>query len=331
VESNPTVSIVMPVHNSAATVSAAVASCLAQDYPAVVEVVLAEGRSTDASRAVIERLAVGEARLRIVDNPSGSTPAALNAAIRASSGDVIVRCDAHSELPVRYVATAVARLAATGAGVVGGVQDAVGDTAFERAVAYAMAHPLGSGGAAYRGGGEPGTAETVYLGAFRRSALVEVGLYDESLKRNQDYELNHRLAVGGHPVFFDPALRVRYRPRGTIRRLWRQYYEYGRWKRLVVRRLPDSLRSRQLAAPALVVAAGASAVLAVTPWRAAAPVIPGLYAAAILSSSVVEMIRRKDGAGLLVAVVLPTMHVGWGAGFWRGGIADEGPRVASLQ
>jgi glycosyltransferase involved in cell wall biosynthesis len=331
VESYPSVSIIMPVRNSAATVEAAVASCLAQDYPAVVEVVLAEGRSTDGSRALVERLAASDPRITVVDNPAGSTPAGLNAAIRATSGDVIVRCDAHSRLPTGYVGIAVAVLEATGAGVVGGVQDAVGETVFERAVAYAMAHPLGSGGAAYRGGRDRGPTETVYLGVFRRAALVDTGLYDESLERNQDYELNHRIAEAGHPVFFDPALRVRYRPRGTIRRLWRQYYDYGRWKRLVVRRLPESLRLRQLAAPTLIVAAGASSVLAFTRWRAVAAAVPGVYAATILSASIVETIRRRDGAALFVGVVFPTMHLGWGIGFWRGGIRDEGPRVGALR
>ena len=270
----PLVSVVIPVWNSAATVEWAVASVLTQDYVGEIEVILAEGGSTDDSRVVIERIASAESAVRIVDNPAGITPAGLNAAILASRGDVIVRCDAHSELPAGYVAAAVARLQSTGAGIVGGVQDAHGERPFERAVAYAMANPMGSGGAAYRRPGAAGTVETVYLGVFRRSALVDAGLYDETLLRNQDYELNHRVGAAGYDVFFAPELSVRYRPRSTPQALWRQYFDYGRYKRLVLRRFPGSLRVRQLAAPALVLGLIGSGVLALTPLRLLGAFVP---------------------------------------------------------
>ena len=166
----PHVSVVIPVRNSASTVGAAVASALAQDYGGDIEVILAEGMSSDESRIEIERIAADQPAVRVVDNPSGLTAAGLNAAIAASTGDVIVRCDAHAELPAGYIGAAVRRLADSGAGVVGGVQDASGETAFERAVAFAMANPLGSGGAAYRGAGREGAVDTVYLGVFPRGA-----------------------------------------------------------------------------------------------------------------------------------------------------------------
>jgi len=324
------VSVVIPVRNSAATVAAAVASALAQDYPGPLEVVLAEGRSSDTSRAVIEALAAEEPRVRVVVNPTGLTPCGLNAAIQASTGQVIVRCDAHAELPPGYIAAAVATLEATGAGVVGGVQDAVGVTPFERAVAYAMANLLGSGGAAYRSVGEAGEVDTVYLGVFRRSALAAVGLYDESLQRNQDYDLNRRIAASGRLVFFAPGLRVRYRPRGSLGALWRQYHAYGRWKRLVLRRSPSTGRVRQLAAPALVAGLILSGALMATPWTSFGLVVPLLYVAAVLAAAVFEAVRHRDLAGLVVGAALPTMHLAWGTGFWRAGLHDPGPQVPRL-
>lgn len=326
----PTVSVVIPVWNSAATVEWAVASVLTQDYEGDLEVILAEGGSSDDSRAVIERIAAAEPDVRVVDNPVGITPAGLNSAILASSGEVIVRCDAHAELPASYVSAAVARLESTGAGVVGGVQDAHGDAPFERAVAYAMANPLGSGGAAYRTPGAAGIVETVYLGVFRRAALVAAGLYDETLVRNQDYELNHRIDAAGYDVFFAPELNVRYRPRRTMAALWRQYFDYGRYKRLVLRRMPGSLRLRQLAAPALVFGLVASAIVGFTPIHLLGAIVPLLYVAAVLAGTLVELLRRRDTAAWLVAVVLPTMHLAWGLGFWRAGTGNPEPVIPRL-
>ena len=326
----PFVSVVIPVRNSAATVERAVASALGQDYSGDLEVILAEGASDDGSRAVVERLSAAHEAVRVVDNPTGATPSGLNAAITASTGDVIVRCDAHAELPPGYVANAVRRLRETEAGVVGGVQDAVGVTSLERAVAYAMANPLGSGGAAYRTPGREGIAETVYLGVFPRAVFAEVGLFDESLRRSQDYELNHRIAAAGHAVYFAPELRVQYRPRGSVAALWRQYFAYGRWKRLVVRRSPGSLRPRQLAAPLLVTGLVASIVLGATPWRWLGAIVPAVYLLAVLGATVVELVRRRDPAAALIAIVLPTMHIAWGSGFWRAGVRAGQPTVPSL-
>jgi glycosyltransferase involved in cell wall biosynthesis len=318
------------VRDGADTVGAAVSSALGQDYRGDIEVIAAEGGSTDASRAVLDALAARHPQVVVVDNPTGTTPAGLNAAIRAGTGEVVVRCDAHSELAPGYVSTAVARLDATGAAVVGGIQDAVGETFFERAVAIAMSNRLGSGGAAYRSAGHPGPVETVYLGVFRRSVLAEVGLYDESLLRNQDYELNHRIIEAGYVVFFDPELRVRYRPRGTLPSLWRQYFDYGRWKRLVLRRYPASLQPRQLAAPVLVAGLVGSAAASAIGLRRLSQVVPVAYGAAVAIATGVELAGRRDPAAVGTLVVLPTMHVAWGTGFWRAGIDDAGPQPGSL-
>lgn len=326
----PSVSVIIPVRNSAETVARAVSSALEQEYAGALEVVIAEGRSTDESRAIVDAVAARDSRVRVVDNPSGGTPTGLNAALRVSHGDVIVRCDAHAELPAGYVAAAVRRLDETGAGAVGGIQDARGETAFERAVAYAMANPLGSGGAAYRRHGAAGFVDTVYLGVFRRSTLRAVGLYDASLARNQDYELNHRIATRGGGVYFAPELRVRYRPRGSLGALWRQYFQYGRWKRVVLRRWPGSLRARQLAAPLLVAGLVGSPALAVSPWAAAGLVLPVTYGAVLAMAALTEAVRRRDPAGLLVAPTLATMHVAWGVGFWAGPPDVAPPAVGSF-
>lgn len=313
----PSVSVIVPARNAAATIGATIQSILEQDYQGPIETVVADGSVDDTTR-----LALGPFvdRIRVIDNPSGSTPDALNAAIGASTGEIVVRCDAHAVLPPEYVRIAVEVLQATGAANVGGIQDAVGTTAWERAVAAAQSTPLGVGDARYRLGGEPGPVDTVYLGAFRRSWLERVGGFDPAFVRNQDYELNWRLRSSGGVIWFDPRLRVSYRPRSSVPALARQYWEYGVWKRRMLRMHPESVRMRQLAAPLLVVGLVASPLLALAhPWLGAA--MPAVYVSAVVLTALFESLRRHDAAALLSAIAIPVMHLSWGAGFlaaqWR--------------
>ncbi len=317
-ERAPAVSVVLPVHNAAATIGAALRSILDQDYRGPLEVVVADGMSEDGTREAVAAVAAADPRVRLVDNPHRATPAGLNAAIAASTGSVVVRCDARAELPPGYVARAVATLERTGADNVGGVQSAEGVGTVQRAVAYAMSSRVGVGDARFHYGGAPGPVDTVYLGTFRRAALERVGLFDETLVRNQDYELNHRIRRTGGIVYFDPELRVRYRPRASLGALWRQYWQYGTWKRRVVRRHPRSLRARQLVAPAFVLGLAVSAVLAVTPLRAWALPVPIAYLALLAGVTTVQAVRRRDPAVALFPVAVATMHLAWGGGFLLG-------------
>lgn len=317
-EAWPPVAVVVPARNGARDLPACLEAVLAQDYPGVLEVVVAVGPSVDGTEEVARSWAHAEPRVRVVDNPAGMTPAALNRAIAATGAPVVARVDGHAVVPPGYLRRAVAVLAETGADNVGGVQDATGTTRFEDAVAAAMSSRFGVGNASFHYGGEPGPTDTVYLGVFRRSALERVGGFDETLQRNQDYELNWRIRSTGGVVWFDPTLRVRYRPRSDLTGLARQYFEYGRWKREVLRRHPTSVRVRQLVAPAAVLANAAGLALGLT-WRRAPLAVPGVYVAAVAVASIVA--GRGDPARIArLAAVFPTMHHAWGLGFlsaWR--------------
>ncbi|GGI05993.1 glycosyltransferase family 2 protein [Egicoccus halophilus] len=307
------VSVVVPALHAQAAVGRAVRSALAQDL--VDEVVVAAG-DPDTARAVTVA-ADGDPRVRVVDNPSGRTPDALNAAIDASNGEVVVRLDAHAVLPPGYVARAVETLRRTGAANVGGKQVPVAERGFARAVAVAMASPAGAGGATYRVGGAEGPVDTVYLGVFRRSALTAVGGYDPRFTRNQDAELNVRLAAAGYTVWFDPRLAVDYTPRDSVRGLAAQYLQYGRWRRLTARTHRNSLGPRQLAAPLLVVGLGTAFVLSAL--SAFWPLF-GLAVATYVAALVVAAAPAVPALRLLpeVVVALGTMHVSWGIGFLLG-------------
>lgn len=319
----PPLSVIMPVLNEAAHLEAAVTAVLDQDYPGVLQVVLSVGPSSDGTEAVAARLATADPRIEVVDNPTGTTPAALNRAIAATTGEVIARVDAHAELTEGYLAGAVRTLKSTGAANVGGVQRAVGTTPMERAVALAMSSRFGTGDARFHYGGEPGPVDTVYLGVFRAEVLRRLGGFDEELIRNQDYELNVRIREAGEVVWFDPTLEVRYRPRGSLRALASQYWQYGRWKRVTLAKHPGSLRWRQLVPPAALVANTLGLVGALaTPWTL---VVPGVYVAGVLMAS--ASTARGDLPSLLrLPAVFTAMHHAWGAGFLAG--TPQNPRQA---
>lgn len=321
--------VVVPALDAAATLPACLERVLA-GLRADDEVVVGAGDAASAAAA----FAMGDARVRVVDNPDTSTPVALNLAIAASSAPVVVRVDAGSRVPPGYVDRLEALLRSTGAANVGGRQCAEAEDGFAAAVARAMSSPLGSGGAAYRHGGTARAVDTVYLGAFRREALEAVGGFDERFVRNQDAELNLRLRRAGHTVWFDPAIEVGYRPRGDVRGLWRQYLGYGRWRRATARRHRGSLGARQLAAPALVLGLVAGALLAlvgrIVPLVVPGPLGPAVpvgllaagYGAAIVLGAA-SAARDRPSAIPGVALALVTMHLAWGVGFLLGPPRDR--------
>jgi succinoglycan biosynthesis protein ExoA len=321
-EPPPAISIVVPVRNEATAIQQALDSCLAQDYAGDIEIVVADALSDDGTRLVLSSYA-DDHGVKSVDNINRTTPSGLNLAIDASGGKVIVRCDAHSVLPDNYVTQAVEILQRTGAVNVGGIQRAVGSKPMQRAIAAAMSNPFGVGDARFHMGGSPGPVDTVYLGVFLRTALDAVGGFDETLMRNQDYELNYRLRENGGEVYFDPSLEVIYRPRRSLGTLGKQYFGYGRWKKIVARRHPRSVRWRQLVAPFFVLGLGLSVVVYVFGYRVIALIIPGTYLLVNLTASAVELVRRRDAAMLLLPGAFFTMHLTWGVGFLMPTRADQ--------
>ena len=321
----PGVSVVMPVRNEERHLEAAVTRVLAQDYPGELEVLLAVGPGTDATPDIARRLADADARVRVIDNPAGRTPHALNLGVAAARHDVIVRVDGHGELTDGYVRRAVELLQQTGAANVGGLMDARGETPFEEAVAAAYTTKLGLGGSAFHlAESAAGPAETVFLGVFRRDALTAVGGFDESMHRAQDWELNHRLLAHGETVWFSPELRVTYRPRSSVAALARQMYETGKWRREVIRRYPDTANVRYLAPPVVVaalgvgVAAGLAGALTHARWLRLGWAAPLGYAAVVLGGSAVTSRTMSDAARIRLPLVLVVTHLSWGAGFLVG-------------
>lgn len=319
----------MPVLNERDYLEHAVRSALAQELSGPSELVLALGPSTDGTTELAGRLAAADDRIRLVDNPAAHIPIGLNAAIRASRYPTIVRVDAHSELSPGYAQRALATLERTGAANVGGVMRADGRTPFQKAVARAYNSPIGLGGGAYHGTTHEGEAESAYLGVMRRDVLDEVGLFDETIRRGEDWELNLRIRQAGHKVWLDPELSVTYWPRESWWRLARQFRATGAWRGELVRRYGRSNGLRFFAPPALVLGVALGLVVGVLQVAGVLTGAAGLIASVVylpLAAYVllVLVMALKPGGGrgvrerIWTLAVLPTMHLAWGLGFLSG-------------
>ena len=308
----PPVSVILTAKNEESHLRSSVSAVLASDYQGEVEIVIAVGPSQDRTREIADELARSNHRILVVENPTGNTPHGLNAALKKSRHNIVVRIDGHSEIQRDYISKAVETLEATGAVNVGGLMAAEGVTSFQSAVACAMSSPIGVGAARFHIGGSAGPTDTVYLGVFRRHALEAIGGYDESFIRAQDWEMNHRLRMNGGVIWFNPDLKVIYRPRTAIKALARQYFEYGRWRRAVSRHHKGTINFRYLAPPLNLLLNLSSVILGilVNPLFFI-PIASYLLVITLSSIWIGKNVKEKA----LLPIVLIVMHFSWGFGF----------------
>lgn len=319
------VSIVVPMLNEVEHVDDLVSDLAAQDFDGEVEILVADGGSTDGSVERLEAAAarVGLERVTVVDNPARWVAYGLNACIRRATGDLIIRLDCHSRYPPDYLRRCALAAAETGAWNVGGLVVPEGRTPTERAVACAMESPFG-GVTWTREASTPSRVDvdTVMLGAFRPHAFRAAGLFDESLVRNQDDEFNLRLRRAGGRIVLDPAIRLRYIPRGSLGAVARQYYEYGLWKVPVMRKHRQVVSARSMAPIAFLLSLAALAAASAR-WPAAGRALGaevGLYAASAVAFGAASVRRRGEPWHLTprVVAVFPSFHVPYAVGMLHG-------------
>jgi len=318
-EQLPLVSVVIPMRNEGAHISACIDSVLAQAYPPDrLEVIVVDGDSDDTSMDVLRGYGT---RLRIFHNPSRIVPTAMNIGIRAARGDVIARVDAHTLLDPDYLRIGIETLQRTAADNVGGPMRSVGGGALGDAIALAMASRFGIG-AYFHFAAEDREVDTVYMGMYPRAVFERIGLFDEELVRNQDDELNYRLRKAGGSIFITTRMRSRYQNRQSLKTLWRQFFQYGMWKIRVLQKHPRQMSPRQFVPPFFVLAVISTALAA--PWLRFARWLLlaalGAYAAALLAAACT--VARQHGwrhfARVLAAFA--TMHLSWGSGFLVGAV-----------
>ena len=308
----PPVSVILPILNEERDLSNCISAILQQDYPSEIEVILALGPSEDKTTQIAEKLSVSDSRIKLVSNPTGQTAVGLNLAIKVSSNEIICRIDGHSEISNNYVKTAVEILQQKNAVNVGGLMYADSNSGLQRVVAQAMRSKLGVGPSKFHTGGSAGESDTVYLGTYKKAAVLAAGGFDERYIRAQDWELNYRLRKNGGLIWFDPRLQVTYRPRSTFKKLAKQYFQYGRWRRVISRQHRNTVNFRYLAPPFAVATNTLSiffsiiiSPLFITPFL--------IYFCALIIGSL--FIGRKVVDKLIMPFVLATMHFSWGIGF----------------
>jgi glycosyltransferase involved in cell wall biosynthesis len=313
----PRVTIAMPAYNEEKYIEACIASVQAQDYPKdQIEILVADGRSTDRTREILAQLSAADPRIRMIDNPERLQAAGLGHMVKQASGDVIVRMDVHCEYAPDYVRKCVETLERTGADNVGGAQRAKAKTLFQRALCAALKSPLGVGGAKYRSADAEGFVDTVILGAFRRKVFEAVGLWDPNAITNEDAELNQRILDSGGQIYLSRDIVVHYFPRDSFKSLAKQYYKYGRGRARTLLKLGSFPTLRPLLP--FLMTTGAATMVALPPLWPAAAVAFTTYALATGAEAV--RVGGKLGATAipLVWAMFPILHASHGAGFAAG-------------
>ena len=322
VDNSPFVTVIMPIRNEAAFIKQGLGSVLAQNYPAErMEVIIADGMSDDGTREIVQSMQARHPNLRLIDNPGQIVPTGMNAAIAQARGEIIVRVDGHCEIAHDYVRRCVEHLREDNVDGVGGPIDTIGETPLAEVIAVAMSSPFGVGGSAFRTVTDKTMlVDSIAFPAYTRAAIERAGPYDEELVRNQDDEYNYRLRKLGAKLLLASDIHSRYYSRGSIRSLWRQYFQYGYWKVRVMQKHPRQMSPRQFAPPLL---AGSLLLgLATAPFsRTARRVfagVAGLYLTANLIASVLT--ARKAGARTLPLLppTFATLHLSYGLGFLVG-------------
>lgn len=319
----PFVSLVMPIRNEGAFIAQALGAALAQDYPQErLEIIVADGMSTDDTRRIVQGFQRQDARLRLIDNHGKFVATGLNAALREARGDIIVRADGHCVIAKDYVRQCVQRFQEDEVDGVGGPIETIGETYIAETIALAMSSGFGVGGSAFRTVKDRRMfVESVAFPAYTRRAVEMAGFFDEELIRNQDDEYNYRLGALGARILLAPEIQSRYYSRSSLKSLWRQYFQYGYWKVRVMQKHFGQMRWRQFVPPMFVAAVVMSLLLApisiIGQWLCAWVI--GAYLFANLSASVYTVARAKKWRLLpLLPVSFAILHFAYGFGFLKG-------------
>jgi succinoglycan biosynthesis protein ExoA len=320
---SPKVSVIVPCYNEQSTIRLLLEALHEQTYPrAEIEVIIADGLSTDGTREAIAAFQndFSDLSVRVVKNANRSIPSALNRAIEAARGEIILRLDGHSKPYPDYVANCIAAHQAGRGDNVGGVWEICpsADTWIAKSIAVAAAHPLGVGDALYRHTKHAAEVDTVPFGSFRRALIERIGYFDESLLTNEDYEFNARVRKSGGKIWLDPSIRSVYYARPTLLELIRQYWRYGFWKWRMLRRYPDTLRWRQALPPLFVLSVVSLVILSLfLPFaRLVLAAELALYFFIMIVAGLLAALQQRKPyllAGLPLAI--PAMHASWGSGF----------------
>jgi len=310
--------IAIPTLNEADHIATCIRSLMQGDGRArAIEIIVADGGSTDGTLKIVEGMRAEFPNLRLVNNPKRLQSAAINLAAREAGigRRILVRCDAHAIYPANYAMRVADSLARRKVASLVVPMDAAGTSCFQKANAWIVDTPLGSGGSAHRGGRKSGFVDHGHHAGFCLKTFLHIGGYDETFSHNEDAEYDARLREAGGRIFLDADIRLTYLPRATARALARQYFNYGKGRARTLMKHGEKPKLRQLIPPATLIACvlGLLGGL-VTPW---ALVIPGVYLAALIAASAMVAWRHRSLCGLLAGTASAIMHMSWSLGLIR--------------
>lgn len=316
------ITLILPIRNEAKYIRQCLDAILGQDYPVEqMEILVADGMSTDDTRGIVEQYQENHPQIRLLDNPGKIVPTGMNIGLRQTRGEVIIRVDGHCIIAPDYVRNCVEYLEDETIAGVGGPMETIGENAVSQTIAIAMSSPFGVGNSSFRTvSGKSMLVDTVPFPAFRRETIRQVGVYDEELVRNQDDEYSYRVREFGGKLLLAADVRSRYFSRGSLKGLWKQYYQYGFYKVRVLQKHPRQMSMRQFVPPAFVLSLMAGLILTVIlPWGwIPLSVIAGSYLVANLAASLVTALKKGWNHLLLLPFTFAILHLSYGLGFLCG-------------
>jgi len=320
---NIEVSVIIPCYNEESTITLLLDAIREQTYPAShLEVVIADALSTDKTRIKINQYIQKylDLKVKVVDNPKRTIPAAVNLAVNAAQGEFIVRLDAHSIPNTKYIELCIQAIKNDIAECVGGVWDIIpsGQSWIARSIASAAANPMGVGDAHYRFTNKADYVDTVPFGAFRKELFNKIGGFNENLLTNEDYEFFTRIRKNQGRIWLDPAIRCTYFARKDLNALAQQYWRYGFWKYHMLVNYPETLRWRQALPPlfvlAVIILLLSSMLFKISLWILLG--LLGIYLIALIGSSIKSSLRKNDPVLIFgMPLAMACMHFSWGSGF----------------
>lgn len=318
----PKVTIILPVRNEGNYIRATLDGVLAQDYPVEqMKILIADGMSTDNTRKIINDYQLKHTNIILLDNPGRIVPTGMNIALKQAQGDIIIRVDGHCIIAPDYVRKCVEHLENDEVDGVGGPMETIGENKLSETIAIAMSSPFGVGNSAFRTtSGKTMLADTVPFPAYTRSIIQKAGLYDEELVRNQDDEYNYRIRELGGRLLLAEDVRSKYYSRGSLNKLWKQYFQYGFYKVRVLQKHPRQMSLRQFVPPLFVLCQLTALVLAIITNRGwiIFTAIAGSYILANLTVSIITSAKKGWSNLWLLPVVFAIIHISYGSGFLAG-------------
>lgn len=318
---NEKVTVVIPARNEEKFIMKCLDSFVEQTYPKeLFEVFVCDGRSTDNTAKIVNEYNEKYGNVQLVDNPGLSAPIGMNLGIKKSKADIIIIFGAHAYADKDFIKNNVEKFAISDEiGCVGGPIITINDDVMGNAIAKVMSSPFGVGNALFRYATKETYVDTVAFGAYKKSVFDKVGLFDEELVRNQDDELNYRVVEGGYKILLSPSIKSYYYGRSSLKKLWRQYYQYGFWKVRVLQKHGKPASIRHLVPITFVL----TNILGIVLGMFFKPILI-LWLCEVALYAVCDMIftvklSGNDGKLLVrIPMLFPILHYSYGLGFLQG-------------